>query len=69
MKKLQISRKDLKANISVIVKKANSYGKSDEGKRVKVIGVVKANGMGLRFGRIFKNSTKQWSNNASSCKC
>lgn len=68
MKKLQISRKDLKANISTIVKKANSYGKSDEGKRVKVIGVVKANGMGLRFSRIFKNSTKQWSNNVSSCK-
>ena len=41
MKKLQISRKDLKANISIIVKKA------------KVIGVVKANGMGLRFSRIF----------------
>ena len=53
MKKLQISRKDLKANISIIVKKANLYGKSDEGKRVKVIGVVKANGMGLRFSRIF----------------
>ena len=53
MKKLQISRKDLKANISIIVKKANSYGKSDEGKRVIVIGVVKANGMGLRFSRIF----------------
>ncbi len=68
MKKLQISRKDLKANISIIVKKANSYGKSDEGKRVKVIGVVKANGMGLRFSRIFKNFTKQWSNNVSSCK-
>ena len=54
---------------TIIVKKANLYGKSDEGKRVKVIGVVKANGMGLRFSRIFKNSTKQWSNNVSSCKC
>ena len=69
MKKLEISRKDLRGNISLIVKKASSYGKDDEGKKVKVIGVVKANGMGLRFSRIFKNVTKQWSNNASCSKC
>ena len=31
MKKLEISRKDLKGNISLIVKKASSYGKDDEG--------------------------------------
>ena len=69
MKKLEISRKDLKSNIALIVKKANSYGRNDEGKRVKVIGVVKANGMGLRFSRIFKDAIKQWSYNACCSKC
>jgi alanine racemase len=47
MKKLEVSRKDLKDNIVRIIKMANGHGKDDEGKRVKVIAVVKANGMGL----------------------
>ncbi len=48
MKKLEISRKDLKNNISIILNRANKFGKNDDGKKLKVIGVVKANGMGLR---------------------
>lgn len=59
MKKLEISRKDLKDNIVKIVKIANGQGKDDAGNRVKVIGVVKANGMGLgliEYSKILLNT-------------
>ena len=68
MKKLEINRKDLRDNIAIILKKANKSGKDDFGNNIKVIGVVKANGMGLRTCRIFKNFNKQWSYNTCCCK-
>lgn len=47
MKKLEISRKDLKNNINIIKRFACSRGKDDNGENLKIIGVVKGNGMGL----------------------
>ncbi len=47
MKKLIISRKDLKSNLKIIRKKLNSSGKDDCGNFPKIIAVVKGNGMGL----------------------
>lgn len=47
MKKLIISRKDLKNNLKLIRKRLNSQGKDDVGNVPKIIAVVKGNGMGL----------------------
>ena len=47
MKKLVINRKDLKNNLKIIRKILNSDGKDDYGNNVKIIAVVKGNGMGL----------------------
>lgn len=47
MKKLIISRKDLKNNLKIIQKRLNSFGKDDGGNNKKIIAVVKGNGMGL----------------------
>lgn len=47
MKKLIISRKDLKNNLKVIRKILNAPGKDDFGNVPKIIAVVKGNGMGL----------------------
>lgn len=47
MKKLVINRKDLKNNIKFIRKMVDSAGKDDYGNNVKIIAVVKGNGMGL----------------------
>lgn len=58
MKRLVISRKDLKNNLKIIRKKLNSPGKDDFGNLPKIIAVVKGNGMGLRIGGIFKISCK-----------
>lgn len=49
MKKIVISRKDLKNNLELIKKKLNSPGKDDFGNFPQIIGVVKGNGMGLRL--------------------
>lgn len=47
MKKIIISRKDLKNNLKIIRKSLHSFGKDDSGKNKKIIAVVKGNGMGL----------------------
>lgn len=47
MKKLEISKKDLKHNISTLKKIIKDNGKDDSGKETQIIAVVKANGMGL----------------------
>lgn len=47
MKKLVISRKDLKNNLKVIRKILSAPGKDDSGNLPKIIAVVKGNGMGL----------------------
>ena len=47
MKKLTISRKDLKNNLKIIRTRLNSFGKDDSGNLPKIIAVVKGNGMGL----------------------
>ena len=51
MKKLEISKKDLKYNISTIKKEIAEYGKDDSGNKTEIIAVVKANGMGLGNGQ------------------
>ena len=53
MKSLLINKSDLRHNIDVIKKIANIDTLTDEGKKYKIIAVVKGNGYGLRFGRIF----------------
>lgn len=53
MKKLVVSRKDLKHNLKIIRKMLNESGKDDSKKSVRIIAVVKGNGMGLRSCRIF----------------
>ena len=55
MKKLEISKQDLKHNISIIKSKIN-----DTKKDTKLIAVVKANGIGLRFNSVFKNFNRKW---------
>lgn len=47
MKKLSVSRKDLKNNLKVIRKMLSFQGKDDFGNVPKIIAVVKGNGMGL----------------------
>lgn len=47
MKKLIISRKDLKNNLNIIKKQLYAQGKDDSGNFPKMIAVVKGNGMGL----------------------
>lgn len=47
MKKLSISRKDLKNNLKIIKNKLYAFGKDDTGNFPKIIAVVKGNGMGL----------------------
>ena len=47
MKKLVISRKDLKNNLKIIRKMLCSPGKNDSGNYPRIIAVVKGNGMGL----------------------
>ena len=54
MKKLEISKKDLKHNISLLKKVINEHGKDDSGKKTEIIAVVKANGMGLGLVQISK---------------
>lgn len=47
MKKLTISRKDLKNNLQIVKNRLYSLGKDDSGNFPKIIAVVKGNGMGL----------------------
>ncbi len=47
MKKLTISRKDLKNNLKVIRTRLHSLGKDDAGNYPQIIAVIKGNGMGL----------------------
>lgn len=47
MKKIEIIKNDLKYNISVLKNKINNLPKDDEGNKLEVIAVVKANGCGL----------------------
>ena len=47
MKKLVVSRKNLKNNLKIIRKILNAPGKDDSKKVPQIIGVVKGNGMGL----------------------
>ena len=47
MKKLMISRKDLKNNLQIIKNRLYSLGKDDSGNFPQIIAVVKGNGMGL----------------------
>lgn len=59
MKKLIINRKDLKNNLKIIQKMVNSQGKDDNGNNVKIIAVVKGNGMGLglvQFSKFLVNN-------------
>lgn len=59
MKKLIINRKDLKNNLKIIRKMVDSAGKDDLGNNVKIIAVVKGNGMGLdliEFSKILVNN-------------
>lgn len=54
MKKLEISKKDLKHNISILKKLIKDNGKDDLGNQAEIIAVVKANGMGLGLVQISK---------------
>ncbi len=47
MKKLRISRKDLKNNLKIVRQILNTRGKDDNGNFPRIIAVVKGNGMGL----------------------
>lgn len=47
MNKLEISKEDLKFNISALKNVINNSKKDDNGNKLEVIAVVKANGMGL----------------------
>lgn len=47
MKKLMVSRKDLKNNLKVVRKILKAQGKDDDGNFPRIIAVVKGNGMGL----------------------
>lgn len=47
MKKLEVNQKDLKNNIDFIKRLAKQKGRDDNGNKLKLIAVVKANGMGL----------------------
>ena len=59
MKKLIINRKDLKNNLKIIRKMVDSSGKDDDRNNVKIIAVVKGNGMGLglvQFSKFLVNN-------------
>ena len=47
MKIVEVNRKDLKNNLDIIRKIANSSGEDDNGEKVKIIAVVKGNALGL----------------------
>lgn len=47
MKRLEISKEDFKYNISVLKNVINHSKRDDKGNKIEVIGVVKANGVGL----------------------
>lgn len=53
MKSLLINKSDLRHNINVIKKLANVQTLTDNGKKYKIIAVVKGNGYGLRISRVF----------------
>lgn len=59
MKKLAISRKDLKDNLKVIRKIINFQGKDDFGNVPRIIAVVKGNGMGLGLVQYSKFLVKE----------
>lgn len=54
MKKLEISKKDLEHNISILKKVIDEQGNDDSGNKKDIIVVVKANGMGLGLVQISK---------------
>ncbi len=59
MKKLMISRKDLKNNLKVVRRILKAHGKDDSGNYPKIIAVVKGNGMGLglvQYAKFLVNS-------------
>lgn len=59
MKVVEISRKDLENNLKIIKKIANYNGEDDNGNRVKIIAVVKANALGLdliKFSKFLVNN-------------
>ena len=49
MKRVEVSKEDFKYNISALKNVINESKRDDAGNRLEVIGVVKANGMGLRI--------------------
>lgn len=54
MKKLEISKEDLKYNLRCLKKMVDDRGKDDNGKKPEIIAVVKANGVGLDLVQISK---------------